>query len=165
MLSMADASEGLVFNIERNNDSPNMLPKLFVLLTSLGIAISAYGHGDVEIGPKGGRILALDEDGTSLAEISVKNGKFRVEVLDKDMRPVPLTEQVLTVTVGDRAKPEKLPVEKVEGKYFESPTVKPGQWVIFQFRQQPKAKPFTARLEYDTRLSSDGKTPFWLHSH
>ena len=129
------------------------------------MAAAAYGHGDVEIGPKGGRILAFSENGTTLAEVSVKNGKFQVEVLDKDMKPVPLTDQVLTVTSGDRAKPEKLKVEKVDGRYFVSPTVKPGQWVIFQFRQVPSAKPFTARLEYDTRPSGDGKTPNWLHSH
>ncbi len=142
-----------------------MKAKLITFLAVLAQAVAAYGHGDIEIGPKGGRILEFSEDATTLGEVRIKDGKFQIEVLDKDMKPVPLADQELTVTSADRAKPEKLTVERKDGKYFVAPTVKSGEWVIFRFKKDARAKPFTARLHYDAALSTDGKTPNWLHAH
>src|SRR5215204_2834904 len=152
-------------NKQINTKYTNMRTKLITLFSLLACAVSAFGHGEIKIGPSGGRVLPLSEDAKTLGEISVKNGKFQIEVLDKEMKAVPLSDQELSVTAGDRAKPEKLAVEKEGGKYFVAPTAKAGDWVILQFKKDAKAKPFTARFQYDTALSKDGKTPNWLHAH
>ncbi len=138
-----------------------MKTKLLTLLSSLALSVAAFGHGEVEVGPNGGRILEFSKNETMHGEVTEKAGKFRIEVLDKDMKPVALGEQVLTATSGDRAKPEKLTVEK-DGKYFVVPTPKPGQWVIFQFKENAKAKAITARFEYDTSVCGECKNPEWL---
>jgi hypothetical protein len=140
-------------------------PIPIAVIGTFTLAIAAYGHGEIEIGPHGGRILSFHEDDLVLAEISVKGGKFQILILDENMKPVRVRDQQLTVVRGDRSKLDKLAVEKVSDKYFTAPTVKSGEWVIFQFKENAAAKPFTARLFYETEVSIDGKTPKWLHAH
>lgn len=133
-------------------------------LTTLILALTstfAFGHADIELGPNGGRILEFSKDETMHGEVTVKDGKFHVALLDKEMKPVALTDQKLTVTSGDRNNPEKLTVEK-QGDQFVAPTVKDGQWVIFQFRPTPNAKPVTARFQYDTSTCGECKKAEWL---
>ena len=133
-------------------------------LTTLVLALTAtfaFGHGDIELGPNGGRVLEFSKDETMHGEVFVKDGKFHVALLDKAMKPVALKEQTLTITGGDRSNPEKLNVEK-QGDQFIAPTVKPGQWVILQYRENPKAKAVTARFEYDTSVCGDCKKQEWL---
>lgn len=139
-----------------------MKSKLLTLLSTVVFAVSALAHEGVELGPKGGRILEFSKDESMHGELLVKDGKFQIEVLDKDMKPVALGEQQLTATSGDRAKPEKLVVEKKDGKYFTGPMVKEGEWIIFQFRDSAKGKAITARVEYDTKTCGECKNPEWL---
>jgi len=121
---------------------------------------AAFGHGDVEIGPNGGRILELSKNESMHAEITVKDGKFHVALLDKDMKPVAVKDQSLTATGGTRQKPEKLTVEKTaEG--FLMPVVPAGQWLILQFKENDKAKAVTARMEYDTSNCDACDAPEW----
>jgi hypothetical protein len=122
---------------------------------------SAFGHGGIELGPNGGRILEFSKNETMHGEVTVKDGKFHVALLDKNMKPVALEAQELTATSGNREKPEKLSVEKKDGK-FVVPTVKEGEWIIFQFKENAKAKAVTARLEYDTAVCSKCKAPEWV---
>jgi nitrogen fixation protein FixH len=96
-------------------------------------------------------------------EVTVKDGKFHISLLDEAMKPVALTNQTLTVTAGDRANPEKLEVEK-EGEHFVAPTVKDGQWVILQFRADAAAKPITARFQYETSVCGECSKAEWLCS-
>jgi hypothetical protein len=139
-----------------------MKKTLLQLLAIAGFATAtAFGHGDVELGPNGGRILEFSKDETVHGEVTVKGGKFQIAVLDKEMKPVELAAQELTATSGDRAKPEKLAVEKKDGKFL-VPTVKDGEWIIFQYRETAKAKPVTARLQYDTKACGQCKKPEWL---
>ena len=138
-----------------------MKTKLLTFLSSFALSVAAFGHGDIEIGPNGGRILEFSKNETMHGEVTEKDGKLRIEVLDKDMKSVALGEQVLTATSGDRAKPEKLTVEK-DSKYFVIPAPKAGEWVIFQFKDNAKAKAITARLEYDTKACDECKKPEWL---
>ena len=139
-----------------------MKPALLHLAAVLTLSLSsAFGHSDNEIGPNGGRILDFSKNQSIHGEVTVKDGKFHVALLDKDLKPLPIKEQSLTVTGGDRQKPEKLAVEK-KGDYFVVPTVKEGQWAIFQFRETASAKPVTARLEYDTKPCPECKNPEWL---
>jgi hypothetical protein len=140
-----------------------MKNSLLKLITLLAFTLStAVAHEGVELGPKGGRILEFSKNETMHGELTVKDGRFQIELLDKNMKPVALNEQQLTATSGDRAKPEKIAVEKKDGKYFTGPMVKDGQWIIFQFRESAKGKAVTARLEYDTKNCEACNNPEWL---
>lgn len=134
------------------------------LLTTVALSLIAafvFGHGGVEIGPNGGRILEFSKDETMHGELTVKGGKFHIAVLDKDMKPVKMDRQSLTATGGTREKPEKLAVAK-DATGFIVPLVADGQWLILQYRETPKAKPITARLHYDTKPCGECKSPEWL---
>lgn len=122
----------------------------------------ALGHGGVELGPNGGRILEFSKNHTMHGEVTAKDGFFYLGLLDKDMKPVELKDQELTVTTGDRKKPEKLPVEKRDGK-FVVPMQKGDDFLtIFQFRESATAKPVVARLEYDATTCSGCQNAEWL---
>jgi hypothetical protein len=138
-----------------------MKKQLLTLLSSLALTAAAFAHGEVEIGPNGGRILEFSKNETMHGEVVFKDGKFQIALLDKEMKPVALEAQELTATTADKAKPEKLTVEKVDGK-FVVPAVKEGEWIVFQFRDTAKAKPITARLQYDTKPCGECKKPEWL---
>lgn len=138
-----------------------MKTHILALLGSLAITVSALAHGGVELGPNGGRILEFSKNETMHGEVSVKDGKFVIAVLDKDMKPVALADQTLTASGGPSAKAEKLTVEKVDGK-FVVPTVKAGEWLIVQFKADAKAKAITARLQYDTAECEKCKAPEWI---
>jgi hypothetical protein len=132
----------------------------FIALTGLG-TMPVLGHGGVELGPNGGRILEFSKDETMHGEVSRKDGKFHVALFDKNMKPVKVNEQTLTATGGTREKPEKLTVEKSDSG-FVVPLVKEGQWLILQFKEKPASKAVTARFEYDTGTCSKCKAEEWV---
>jgi hypothetical protein len=94
-------------------------------------------------------------------EVTVKDGKFHVALLDKAMKPVKLADQVLTASGGPSGKAEKLAVEK-SGDAFVVPTVKPGEYLILQYKENAKAKAVTARLQYDTATCEKCKSEEWV---
>jgi hypothetical protein len=133
-------------------------------LTTLLLALTATlvsGHGDVEIGPNGGRILEFSKNETIHGEVTLKGDKFHIAVLDKEMKPLAVTEQTLTANGGPVGKAQKLTVEKT-AKGFVVPAVKPGEWLIVQFKENPKAKPVTARLEFNTSKCPTCSSLEWL---
>jgi hypothetical protein len=135
-------------------------------LTTLFLALSAtfaFGHGDIELGPNKGRILEFSTNESMHGEVTLKDGKLHIAVLDKDMRPVKVEAQALTATAGTREKPVKLEVTKDE-KGFTLPAPKDGEWLIVQYKENGDAKPITARLHYDTKVCDDCKSPEWLCS-
>ena len=134
---------------------------ILTFLSTLALATSALAHGEIKVGPNGGRILEFSKNETMHGEVTVKDGKFHVVVLDKDMKPVALGEQVVTASGGPSGKAEKLAVEK-SGKHFVVPTVKSGEWLILQFKENAKAKAITARLQYDTTACPQCKAGEWL---
>jgi hypothetical protein len=138
-----------------------MKKNILTLLGILALGASALAHGDVELGPHGGRILEFSKNESLHGEVIQKANEFHIALLDKDMKAIALAAQELTATSGDRAKPEKLAVEKKDG-VFVVPVVKAGEWVIFQFRENAKAKPITARLQYDLTVCGGCKAPEWL---
>ncbi len=138
-----------------------MKKQLLTLLSSLAITAAAFAHGEVEVGPNGGRILEFSKNETMHGEVTVKDGKFQIAVLDKDMKPVALAEQTLTASGGPSGKAEKLAVEKADGK-FVIPAVKSGEWLILQFKGDAKAKAVTARMQYDTSTCPKCKGEEWL---
>jgi hypothetical protein len=139
-----------------------MKKKLTALLLALTTAF-AFGHGGVELGPNKGRILELSKDESMHAEVTVKDGKFHVALLDKDLKPVKVEAQSLTATsaTAERGKATKLEVTKAEGG-FTVPVVKDGSWLILQYKETAKSKAVTARLHYDTGNCDACSKPEWL---
>jgi hypothetical protein len=137
-----------------------MKTKLTTLAFSI-VASLAFGHGGVELGPNGGRILEFSKNETMHGEVTVKGGNFHVALLDKNMKPVKMAEQILTATTGDRDNPKKLEVTKTD-KGFTVPVVKDGEWLIVQFKAAPGAKAITARMQYDTGKCDACGNAEWL---
>ncbi len=140
-----------------------MKTTLLTLIAALSLGVSsAFGHGGVELGPNGGRILEFSTNETLHGEVTLKDGKFHVAILDKDMKPVALKDQTLVVTGGDRANPEKPKVQK-SGNHFVFPALKGDSYLlVLQFKEKPSAKAVTARFEYDATICSACKNPEWL---
>jgi hypothetical protein len=137
-----------------------MKTKLTTLFLTLTAAL-AFGHGGVEVGPNGGRILEFSKNETMHGEVTVKDGQFHIALLDKDMKPVAVADQTLAATTGDRDNPQKLEVTKTD-KGFSLPVVKEGEFLIVQFKADAKAKAVTARFAYDTSNCDACNAPEWI---
>jgi hypothetical protein len=146
----------------QSNETKYMKKHILALLGSLSLSVAgALAHGGIELGPNGGRIVEFSKDETMHGEVTVKDGKFQVALLDKAMKPVKVGEQTVTASGGASGKAEKLTVEK-SGDSFVVPTVKPGEWLILQYKENPKAKAVTARLQYDTATCEKCKAEEWI---
>ena len=133
-------------------------------LTLLALALTtsfALAHGGVELGPNGGRLLEFSKNETVHGEVTLKDGKFLIAVLGKDLKPLTVAAQTLTATTGSGSKPEKLTVEKTDTG-FALPVIKEGGILVVQFRENEKAKPVTARLTYDTANCEKCDSVEWL---
>ncbi len=138
-----------------------MKTHILALLSSLAITAAAFAHGEVELGPNGGRILEFSKDETMNGEVTVKDGKFVIALLDKAKKPVALAEQTLTASGGPNGKVAKLEVSQADGK-FTIPVVKDGEWLIVQYKDNAKAKAVTARLHYDLTNCGACNAPEWI---
>ena len=138
-----------------------MKTHILALLSSLAITASALAHGDIEIGPNGGRILEFSKNETMHGEVTVKDGKFVIALLDKDKKAVALGDQTITANGGPTGKATKLEVSKADGKFI-IPAIKSGEWLILQYKDDAKAKAITARLQYDLTICSECKVAEWV---
>ncbi len=129
-----------------------------LLASTAGLLLA---HSGVELGPNGGRILEFSSNETLHGEVTVKDGHFHIALLDKAMKPVAVSQQSLTATTGDRAKPQKLEVAR-DAKGFQVPLVKAGEWLILRYKESDNAKAITARFEYDPSTCEACKNPEWL---
>lgn len=134
--------------------------RLHLLCLSLLSSLS-FAHEGVELGPNGGRILEFSKNETLHGELTVKDDRFHIALLNKDMKPLALAEQKLTATTGDREAPRKLEVAR-DARGFVLPAVKPGEWLILQFRNSPAEKAVTARFEYNTAICEECRSPEWI---
>lgn len=134
--------------------------RLHLLCLSL-LASLSFAHEGVELGPNGGRILEFSKNETLHGELTVKGDTFHILLLDKDLKPLALAEQKLTATTGDRESPRKLEVGR-DSRGFVLPAVKPGEWLILQFRNSPADKAVTARFEYNTAICEECQAPEWI---
>jgi hypothetical protein len=132
-------------------------------LTTIIIALTAgfaFGHGDIELGPDKGRILEFSTNETMHGEVTAKDGKLLIALLDKDMKPVTVEAQSLTATAGTRQAPVKLEVTKTETG-FSIPAPKDGEWIIIQYKDAADSKAITARLHHDTKVCAPCGNPEW----
>jgi len=133
-----------------------LIPLLLASTASLLLA-----HSGVELGPNGGRILELSNNETMHGEVTVQGGQFHIAILNKDRQPAAVSQQSLSATTGDRAKPQKLEVTR-DAKGFHLPLVKAGEWLILRYKESDNAKAITARFEYDPSTCEACKNPEWL---
>jgi hypothetical protein len=136
-----------------------MKTKLTTAILTLTASL-AFGHGDIELGPNKGRILEFSSDETMHGEVTEKDGKLHIALLDKDMKPVKVQDQSLTATAGTRQAPVKSEVTKTENGFMISPT-QPGEWLIIQYKESGSTKVVTARLHYDTKSCAPCGNPEW----
>lgn len=144
-------------------DNPNTKQNMKTKLTAIIIALTAgfaFGHGDIELGPNKGRILEFSTNETMHGEVTEKDGKLLIAVLDKDMKPVAIAAQELTATAGTRDKPVKIDVSK-DAAAFSIAAPKSGEWIIIQYKETADSKPITARLHYDTKVCAPCGNPEW----
>ena len=136
-----------------------MKTKLTTIILAL-TATLAFGHEGIELGPNKGRILEFSTDETMHGEVTEKDGKLIVALLDKDMKPLTVEAQSLTATAGTRQAPVKLEVTKTETG-FSVPTPKEGEWIIMQYKDAVDSKAITARLHYDIKVCAPCENPEW----
>ena len=136
-----------------------MKTKLTTAILTLTASL-AFGHGDIELGPNKGRILEFSSDETMHGEVTEKDGKLHIALLDKNMKPVKVQDQSLTATAGTRQAPVKSEVTKTENGFMISPT-QPGEWLIIQYKESGSTKVVTARLHYDTKSCAPCGNPEW----
>lgn len=132
-------------------------------LTTLILALSAtfaFGHEGIELGPNQGRIVEFSDNETMHGEVTVKDGKLHVALLDKEMKPVKVEAQSLAATAGTREKPAKLEVTK-DAAGFTLPVPGENEWLILQYKSDAAAKPVTARLHYNTKKCEPCGQPEW----
>lgn len=135
--------------------------KTILLITLLSLTAGfAFGHGDIELGPNKGHILEFSTNETMHGEVTEKDGKLFIAVLDKDMKPVALAAQEITATAGTRDKPVKIEVTK-DASAFSFTAPKAGEWIILQYKETADAKAIVARLHYDTKVCAPCGNPEW----
>ena len=134
-----------------------------IRLTTTILAMTAgfaFGHEGIELGPNKGRILEFSTNETMHGEVTEKDGKLHINLLDKDMKPVNVAMQSLTATAGTRQAPVKNEVTKSETSFIIS-VPKEGEWIIFQYKENDSAKAITARLHYDIKNCAPCGNPEW----
>lgn len=137
---------------------------LILFAALLALPGSLLAHGRFIIGPKGGRLLAIDSPTTPNAEFKVTSDRrFEITFLDKDRKPLPLGGRKLTVTAGERGSAQKLAVEAKGEALLTVPAPEGGDyWVIMQVREEGAAKSLPFRVHYHTVACADCGKQEWL---
>jgi hypothetical protein len=135
--------------------------KLIAIATlALGL-LGANAHERITVGPGDGRLAFLDSTTTPSAEFNVKEGKIHLTLLDKDLKPIALSEQTVAITAGERASAKKLAVSK-EGNDFVAPLPEgEDYWCIFQLKEKKDAKALTFRVHYRSEVCAECKKAEW----
>jgi hypothetical protein len=136
-----------------------MKTKLTAILLAL-TATFALAHEGIELGPNKGRIVEFSTNETMHGEITLKDGKLQIALLDKDMKPVKVAAQTVTATAGTREKPRKLAITQDETGFI-LPTPGDHEWLILQYKETPETKAITARIQFDTTECAPCKNPEW----
>jgi hypothetical protein len=148
-------------NQEPTNPHQTMKSKLHTALALVLSLQAASAHERITVGPGDGRLAFLDSTATPNAEFNVRDGRVYITLLDKDLKPIALANQSLTLTAGQRGSAQKVEVTR-EGNDFVA-TLPKGEdhWCIFQLRQSKTGKPITFRVHYLSAVCADCKKPEW----
>lgn len=136
-----------------------MKTKLIPLILALTASV-AFAHEGIELGPNKGRIVEFSIDETMHGEVTQKDDKLHISLLDKDMKPVKVEAQSLVATAGTRQKPVKLEIAPTEGGFTLS-LPGDGEWLILQYKESPDSKPVTARVHFETKTCAPCSQPEW----
>jgi len=135
-------------------------------LTTIILTLSAltaslvYAHEGIELGPNKGRIIEFSTDETMHGEITLKDGKLHIALLDREMKPVKIAAHTLSATAGTRAKPQKLETTPDDAG-FSLPTPGEDEWLILQYKETPETKTITARIQFNTDTCTPCSMPEW----
>lgn len=132
-------------------------------LTTIIIALTAglaLAHEGIELGPNKGRILEFSTNESMHGEVTEKDGKLHIALLDKDMKLVKPDSHSITATAGTRDKPIKMEITRDDtGFTLAAPNA--GDWIILQYKEAADSKTITARLHYDTKVCAPCSNPEW----
>ena len=115
-----------------------------------GLLTTAAAEKKIEAGPKGGRIL--DKTNPKAEFFVEKDRNVTIAFYDAAMKPVPATDQNVTVIADAKSGKARLEFEK-KGDVLASQSKLPdgeGYNVVLQFKQTPDAKPQNFRFKLDT---------------
>jgi hypothetical protein len=135
---------------------------LITTIAAIVLATGAFAHERITIGPKGGRVIYLDSTTVPNVEFVVnKDERAEILLLDKARKPIALADHAITVTAGPRASAKKLTVEK-QGDGFITEKVPAGApyTVVIQVKENAKAKPLIARVNYNPAPAKSGKPTY-----
>ena len=134
---------------------------IITLFSSLILTLSALAHGNVELGPKGGRLVEFGDHSGVHAEVVLKDGQFIISLYDeKAKKEVPITDQEIVIT--HRESKEKLKPELKDGQWVVAKPEGNDFWLIIQFKENAQAKAKNGRLHFDASICSACKEQEWL---
>lgn len=105
-----------------------------------------HDHGKIKAGPTGGRLITTVEPHVEF--FVNKDKKVEIRFVDDDNKVVAPAAQVISVTLGERAKPTKLAFTK-EGDHLISDKAVPAgndYPTVVQIKSDAKAKPVNERF-------------------
>ena len=134
---------------------------LTTLLASLALAASALAHGDVELGPNGGRLVPFGEKNPLHAEVTLDGSNFVIGLYDEEAKKmIPAASQVLTITQKETNK--KLEPVLKDGKWTVAKPAGKDFWLIMTLKDDPKGKSRVGRLHYDETICPDCGAQEWV---
>jgi hypothetical protein len=134
---------------------------LLALFSSLTLAHSVLAHGDIEIGPKGGRLVEFSNHQGVHAEVVLKEGQFFISLYDeKAKKEIPVTDQQIIIT--HRESKEKLKPELKDGQWVVTKPEGDSFWLIIQLKENAEAKAKNGRLHYNASHCAPCGQPEWL---
>lgn len=141
-----------------------MRAELCTVVLALSFAGTAMAAEPVELGPKGGRLLALNPERSGYAEVTSENNSFYIELLDRDLKPVVIDQQTLTAVGGERRSPQRLPVETRDNRFVTPVPAGEEVWMLLQIKPSAGARKFRVRFHHDLKPCDTCKQPSWLCS-
>jgi hypothetical protein len=138
-----------------------MKTTIISLFSSIVLAVSAFAHGDIDLGPNGGRLVEFRGHGSLHAEFVLKNDSFIVSLYDeKSKKEIPVTGQALTITHKESGK--ELSAELKDGKWILTKPAGDDFWLILQLKENDTEKAKVGRLHYDGANCSGCNKAEWL---
>jgi len=124
------------------NTTKNLFIAASAILAIAGGALAGPGHDHtkVEAGPNGGRLItSVDPHAEFLV---LPDRKVKITFVGGDGRVIAPTDQVVTVTTGDRSAPVKLAFVKEGDALISDATIPEGNMLptIIQIKSSPTAK-------------------------